>query len=337
MAAAVAAVVAIGAWRMQTQWMPAAGKTQVASSGVPAVAAPVAGPTASDAQGASTGAGTTVPAPTAEPAVALAAGPSSSSPTTVGGTPLPPAASTVPAPIIIAATAPNRLETNPGGATDPAGRQVVPAPAGLAAKGAQETTAPARPGLETPTRTAALVTPTRTVLPGPSHATRAASAALHLADAGVVKPGATAEWSPQEIQRAAERARAAQRALAQESASGSDDSATPANTTSAAVPSPAPAAPTGSPAGQLHRAADRGDVAEIKHVLATATVSVDTPDATGRTPLLQAVLSRRPGAVRALLAAGADPTRADHSGLTPQDAARQSRNTEIAQILAAPR
>ncbi|MEP6504808.1 MAG: ankyrin repeat domain-containing protein [Betaproteobacteria bacterium] len=87
----------------------------------------------------------------------------------------------------------------------------------------------------------------------------------------------------------------------------------------------------------LHAAADRGDVATLRKLLAEAAVRVDAPDAAGRTALLHAVLAQHLDAVRVLLAAGADADRPDGAGLTPRDAARAGANGEIAAALDAPR
>ncbi len=83
----------------------------------------------------------------------------------------------------------------------------------------------------------------------------------------------------------------------------------------------------------LQRAADRGDAALIARLLATG-VAVDAVDADGRTALLHAVLSQHGAAVRALLAAGADPMYADASGLTPRAAAQRGADAGIAAMLA---
>ena len=93
-------------------------------------------------------------------------------------------------------------------------------------------------------------------------------------------------------------------------------------------------APTPVPVPPLQRAADSGDAAGIAQLLAQPGVAVDAPDGDGRTALLQAVLARRPAAVKALLAAGADPMRADRVGLTPRAAAQQIGDAELATLLA---
>jgi hypothetical protein len=87
----------------------------------------------------------------------------------------------------------------------------------------------------------------------------------------------------------------------------------------------------------LHAAADRGDLEALKKALANPSTPVDSPDATGRTALLHAVLAQQVGAVRLLLAAGADPARADQAGLTPRAAAQTGASAEIAALLAAQR
>jgi len=91
------------------------------------------------------------------------------------------------------------------------------------------------------------------------------------------------------------------------------------------------------PPDSLQAAADRGDVEALKALLAAPAARVDAPDADGRTALLRAVLAQRAEAVRLLLAAGADPGRADHAGLTPRQAAQVGASAEIAALLGAPR
>jgi len=87
----------------------------------------------------------------------------------------------------------------------------------------------------------------------------------------------------------------------------------------------------------LQAAAARGDVDTLKALLSDSAVRVDAPDADGRTALLHAVLAQQPAAVRLLLAAGADPGRADRAGLTPRQAAQTGASAEIAVLLSAPR
>jgi uncharacterized protein len=86
----------------------------------------------------------------------------------------------------------------------------------------------------------------------------------------------------------------------------------------------------------LQAAADRGDVEALRALLAEPAVRVDAPDAAGRSALLHAVLAQQAEAVRLLLAAGADPGRADQAGLTPRAAAQAGANGEIAGLLATP-
>lgn len=90
------------------------------------------------------------------------------------------------------------------------------------------------------------------------------------------------------------------------------------------------------PSSALQAAADRGDVEALKALLAAPAARVDAPDPAGRTALLHAVLAQQAAAVRLLLAAGADPARADQTGLTPRAAAQAGANAEIAGLLAAP-
>lgn len=87
----------------------------------------------------------------------------------------------------------------------------------------------------------------------------------------------------------------------------------------------------------LQSAADRGDVDALKRLLADPATRVDAPDAAGRSALLHAVLAQRADAVRLLLAAGADPDRADAAGLTPRAAAQAGASGAIGALLAAPR
>jgi len=86
----------------------------------------------------------------------------------------------------------------------------------------------------------------------------------------------------------------------------------------------------------LHAAAANGDVDTLQKLLANPATRVDVVDAQGRTPLMLAVAGQHVGAVRALLAAGADPDRADPGGATPRSLARTGANAEIAALFAAP-
>lgn len=81
-----------------------------------------------------------------------------------------------------------------------------------------------------------------------------------------------------------------------------------------ALTAPAPAgaqvAPTATEAsryGGLHAAAQRGDVAEIRRLVARGT-DLNAREAYGRTALHVATFARQRNAVRALLVAGADPS-----------------------------
>jgi ankyrin repeat protein len=76
-------------------------------------------------------------------------------------------------------------------------------------------------------------------------------------------------------------------------------------------------------------------VQALARLVADTRVPIDAPDAAGRTALLHAVLAQQPGAVRLLLAAGADPDLADHAGLSARAAAtRAGASPEIATLLA---
>jgi ankyrin repeat protein len=68
--------------------------------------------------------------------------------------------------------------------------------------------------------------------------------------------------------------------------------------------------------------------------LVTAGARVDTPNATGETPLISAVLRRDTQMMRILLGAGANPDRADNSGRTARDYARLhgASSTTLAEI-----
>jgi hypothetical protein len=87
----------------------------------------------------------------------------------------------------------------------------------------------------------------------------------------------------------------------------------------------------------LQEAVDRGDIDALKRLLANPATLVDAPDAAGRTALLHAVLGQQVAAVRLLMAAGADPGRADRAGLSPRAAALTGANAEIATLLSTPR
>lgn len=78
----------------------------------------------------------------------------------------------------------------------------------------------------------------------------------------------------------------------------------------APVPSLAQVAPTTAEASRyrgLHGAAQRGDVGEIRRLVA-AGADLNASEAYGRTPLHVATFARQRDAVRALLAAGANPS-----------------------------
>ena len=87
---------------------------------------------------------------------------------------------------------------------------------------------------------------------------------------------------------------------------------------------------------QLHKAASRGDVSEIRKLLSQGSI-VNETNLDGMTPLMFAAVAGRKAAVVELLAQGADPfagLRMDRTQ-TAQTLARYSGHREIADILAA--
>jgi len=89
---------------------------------------------------------------------------------------------------------------------------------------------------------------------------------------------------------------------------------------------PQPAAPmaesarSADPAAQMRRAAEIGDVAQVRMLL-DKRAPIDARDDNGRTALMLAVLHGQSDAVDVLLARGADPNAADAHGTTPLQAA----------------
>ncbi len=104
----------------------------------------------------------------------------------------------------------------------------------------------------------------------------------------------------------------------------------------AAVHAPSPraaeAAPPDGPAAALRRAAEAGDVPELRSLL-QAEVRIDAPDPLGRTALMLAASQGRIEAVDVLLAHGADPNVADAEGTTPLQAALAIHQPAIAAAL----
>jgi ankyrin repeat protein len=94
----------------------------------------------------------------------------------------------------------------------------------------------------------------------------------------------------------------------------------------------APAAPPSlDPAADLREAAQSGNVARLRALLADH-LDIDARDARGRTALMLAVRRDQKEAVSVLLAAGADPNAADAAGTTPLAAAADAQ-PEIAAAL----
>lgn len=86
------------------------------------------------------------------------------------------------------------------------------------------------------------------------------------------------------------------------------------------------------PAAALRQAAEIGDVAGLKTLLAR-TSDIDARDEKGRTALMLATVHGEAGAVDVLLAHGADPNAADASGTTPVQAAMALGQPAIAAAL----
>ena len=86
------------------------------------------------------------------------------------------------------------------------------------------------------------------------------------------------------------------------------------------------------PAALLSAAAS-GDMVRTTALLEQGA-ALETRDGLGRTPLMLAVMQRKPEVVRLLLSRGADPNVADSSGRTPLQQAKQKNFSEIAAMLA---
>jgi Ankyrin repeats (many copies) len=82
----------------------------------------------------------------------------------------------------------------------------------------------------------------------------------------------------------------------------------------------------------LQFAAASGDTAQTTALLDQGA-ALDVRDDLGRTPLMLAVMQRKPEVVRLLLDRGADPTIADSTGRTPLQQAKQKNFREIAALL----
>jgi ankyrin repeat protein len=84
----------------------------------------------------------------------------------------------------------------------------------------------------------------------------------------------------------------------------------------------------------LHYAATGGHV-EIIGILLEQHAFIDAESPKGTTPLMMAAHYGTPAAVRALLAAGADPLMRNQLGLTAQDFAFRASRPEVAELIAA--
>ncbi|HEY6923505.1 MAG TPA: ankyrin repeat domain-containing protein [Steroidobacteraceae bacterium] len=105
----------------------------------------------------------------------------------------------------------------------------------------------------------------------------------------------------------------------------------PAPTPVAAAPA-APARPL-PPSDDFYKAAETGDLGRVNEVLAEGNVDVNMLDAKGRSPLILAISRGHVEIVKALLAHGADPAKADGHGVTPKAAAYSRGNFEITRAL----
>ncbi len=142
-----------------------------------------------------------------------------------------------------------------------------------------------------------------------------------------------------------------------DAAAGTSTPESPSSDGASARSPPAPAAPMPAPAAQsrasmnalvpapsariadrmdssaaLRQAAESGDIPRLQTLL-EEQIDVNAGDASGRTPLMLAVLHGHSRAVDALLAAGADPNAADRHGVTPLQAALARDQPAIADAL----
>ena len=86
------------------------------------------------------------------------------------------------------------------------------------------------------------------------------------------------------------------------------------------------------PAAAFRRAAEMGDLPELKALL-EKQADIDSRDAVGRTALMLATLHGQTNAVAVLLAYGADPNAADADGTTPLQAAKAGDHPAIVAAL----
>jgi ankyrin repeat protein len=84
---------------------------------------------------------------------------------------------------------------------------------------------------------------------------------------------------------------------------------------------------------EMLQAAQRGDVAKVRQLLASDTTLVNAKGVHNKTPLHLAAGNGHKAVVELLLGHGADFTLRDHSNLTPLDRALESKHTDIAELL----
>jgi ankyrin repeat protein len=86
---------------------------------------------------------------------------------------------------------------------------------------------------------------------------------------------------------------------------------------------------------EMLQAAQRGDVAKVRQLLASDTTLVNAKGAHNKTPLHLAAGNGHKAVVELLLSHGADFTLRDHSNLTALDWALEGKQAEIAELLRA--
>lgn len=83
----------------------------------------------------------------------------------------------------------------------------------------------------------------------------------------------------------------------------------------------------------VHDAARLGGGRDVEKILAANPAARDVRTQTGSTPLHLAATNPDPGALKALIAAGADPNARDQDGMTPLHMAAYTQNAKQAELL----
>lgn len=86
-------------------------------------------------------------------------------------------------------------------------------------------------------------------------------------------------------------------------------------------------------AGEIHKAAEKGDVAKVEKILKANPCLLDSLDKDGYTPLHKAVLKNKIKVVELLLAKGADVSIKDKKGKTALDYATKNKNKRLIELL----